>query len=56
MQDVGSMEHYYETWKNIVQGYGARSYLRLVLNKLKIMGSYFYLYLFENLIQIKKLP
>jgi len=41
--------------KNIVQGYGARSYLGLVLNKLKIMRVLPLSYIFENLIQIKKL-
>jgi hypothetical protein len=42
--------------KNIIQGYGARSYLRLVLNKLNIMTILPLSYIFENLIQIKKLP
>jgi hypothetical protein len=38
--------------KRIKQGYGVRSYFKLMLNKLKVMGvSYFYLYPFVNLVQ-----
>jgi len=33
------------------QGYGAKLYLKLMLNKLKVIGNYFYLYLFVNLVQ-----
>jgi hypothetical protein len=35
------------------QGYGAKLYLELMLNKLKVIGSYFYLYMFANLVQGK---
>jgi hypothetical protein len=37
------------TWWN-EQIYGARTYIRLVLNRLKVWGSYLYLYPFQDLI------
>jgi hypothetical protein len=33
------------------QGYGENLYLKLMLNILKVMGSYFYLYPFRDLVQ-----
>lgn len=37
--------------KRTKRGYGVKSYLRLVLNILKVMGFYFYLYPFGTLAQ-----
>jgi hypothetical protein len=33
------------------QGHGAKLYLKLMLNRLKVIGSYLYIYLFVNLVQ-----
>ncbi len=35
----------------IKQGYGTRSYFKLMLNRLKVMGSYLYLYPFGDVIK-----
>jgi hypothetical protein len=44
-----NMEIYY--YKKQIKGYVARYKLKLMLKKLKIMGSYLYLYPFGNLVQ-----